>query len=218
MRDRIQQRLTRAEAAHSRERLSDLLGRLARREADTITLNELVRAVGDRAFGAIILVLAFPNLVAAAIPGVSTLLGIPLMLVSLQLTIGAGRVWLPRAARARPVSRPQFAKLVAKVQPWLQRVERLLRPRLVLLTSTWAERCIGLLCLISSAVLFLPIPFANFLPALVLCFLGLSLLERDGFMVLLGLLTFTVTSIMLGGALLTIKAIVVKLFEHAFSA
>ena len=86
-------------ASLSRERLSELLDRLAQQgDSEGIVFGSLLEAVGDRTFGALILVFAIPSAVVGAIPGVSTLLGLPLVLLSVQLSIGS---WLPRAVGAR---------------------------------------------------------------------------------------------------------------------
>lgn len=103
------------------------------------------------------------------IPGVSALLGLPLVLLSVQLSMGSRRPWLPRAGSARSLERRAFSRIVESIQPRLRRLERLLKPRLLFLTSTWAERGIGLGCLVAAALVFLHIPFGNLLPALALC-------------------------------------------------
>jgi hypothetical protein len=72
--------------------------------------------------------------------------------------------------------------------PWLARAERLLRPRFGVLTRQPAQYGLGLVCLLLSIVIFLPIPLGNMLPALAVCLIALGLLGRDGVCVLLGLL------------------------------
>jgi hypothetical protein len=198
----------RRRASLSRERLSELLERLAREgDSERIVFGSLLEAVGDRAFGALILVFAIPSLVVGIIPGITALLGLPLVLLSLQLMIGSPRPWFPRSVSARSMERGTFARMVASVRPRLQRFEKLLKPRLLPLTSTWAERLIGLCCLVAAALVFLPIPFGNLLPALALCAFGLALMERDGVLVLLGVGALGFGLIVLGGAALAVKVL-----------
>jgi len=195
-------------ASRSRERLSELLDRLVHDgDSERIVFGSLLEAVSERAFGALILVFAIPAVIVGIIPGISTLLGLPLLLLSVQLTIGSPRPWLPRSVSARSWERRAFARIVATVRPGLQRFEKLLKPRLLFLTSTWAERGIGLCCLIAAALVFLPIPFGNLLPALALCAFGLALIERDGVLVLLGLGTLGFSLMVLGGAAFALKAL-----------
>lgn len=201
-------RRIRRRATRSRERLSELLDRLVHDgPSESIVFGSLLEAVGERAFGALILVFAIPAAMVGIIPGVSTVLGLPLLLLSVQLMIGSPRPWLPRSVSARSWERGAFARIVASIRPRLRRFEKLLKPRLLVLTSTWAERGIGLCCLIAAVLVFLPIPLGNLLPAMALCAFGLALMERDGVLVLLGLGTLGFSLIVLGGAALALKAL-----------
>jgi hypothetical protein len=147
---------------------------------------DLLSALQDRALGALMLIFALPN-VLPTLPGTSALLGAPLIFLSAQLCLGM-RPWLPGFIGRRSISRGQFAALVARAVPWLARAERLLRPRFGVLTRQPAQYGLGLVCLLLSIVIFLPIPLGNMLPALAVCLIALGLLGRDGVCVLLGLL------------------------------
>jgi hypothetical protein len=74
-----------------------------------------------------------------------------------------------------------------RVVPWLARAERLLRPRLEILARPPFEYLIGVICLLLSIVLFLPIPMGNMPPAAAICLFALAILGRDGLWVLGGL-------------------------------
>jgi len=201
-------RFPRRRARHSHERLSELLDRLAHEDdSERIAFGDLLEAVGERAFGALILVFSILAVMVGVIPGISTLLGLPLLLLSIQLAIGSPRPWLPRSVSARSLERSEFARVVVAVRPRLRRLEKLLKPRLLVLTSTWAERGIGLCCLIAAVLVFLPIPLGNLLPAVALCAFGLALMERDGVLMLLGLGTLGFSLIVLGGAAIALKAL-----------
>lgn len=152
---------------------------------DDISIGDLFRALGERAFGALLLVFALPNVVPTP-PGTSALLGLPLVILSAQLMLGQSP-WLPRIIADRAMKRADFAALVARIAPWLTRGERLLRPRLSVAVSRPAERLIGGLCLLLSLILALPIPLGNILPALTICLFAFALLERDGLFALAGL-------------------------------
>ena len=138
-------------------------------------------------------------MVAGLIPGLSILLGLPLILVSLQLLVGAERPWLPRRLVRLEIPRSDLRRIVDRVQPFLQRLERALKPRLEFLMAPWAERLIGLACLVLSLFVFLPIPFANLLPATGILLFGFSLLERDGLMALAAMGAVWVSAALFGG-------------------
>jgi hypothetical protein len=121
------------------------------------------------------------------IPLLSAVLGLPLVLLAAQLTYGRHKPWFPRWLTQRSFPREGFANVVLRSLPYLERAERLLRPRLTLLLSWTGERLIGLAILILALVLFLPIPFANWLPACAIAIIGLAIVEKDGLAVLVGI-------------------------------
>ena len=75
---------------------------------------------------------------------------------------------------------------LGRFSPLLARAERLLRPRLLFVTSIAGERVIGGLCLVLALVLALPIPLGNMLPAIAISLMALGVLERDGVWVIGG--------------------------------
>ena len=119
------------------------------------------------------------------IPGLSIVLGLPLLLVSLQLR-RRRRAALAAAPRWRDleIKRSDLRRMLERTRPAVRRLERALQPRLEFLTSPWAERLIGLGCLALSVLVFLPVPFANLVPATGIMLFGFSMLERDGLMAL----------------------------------
>jgi hypothetical protein len=152
-----------------------------------ISLGVLRDALGDRGFGVLLFIFALPNLVPVNIPLLSAVLGLPLVLLAAQLTYGRHKPWFPRWLTERSFPREGFANVVLRSLPYLEGAERLLRPRLTVLLSWTGERLIGLAILILALVLFLPIPFANWLPACAIAIIGLAIVEKDGLAVLVGL-------------------------------
>lgn len=130
-------------------------------------------------------IFAVPNTIPVP-SGVSGVLGAPLIFLAAQLMLGRPP-WLPRLISDRSFARTDFEKVVVKVGPWLQKAERLMRPRLEFLAKPPAEYLIGAIVLILSIILFLPIPLGNMLPAIAICVLALGLIERDGVWVLIGM-------------------------------
>jgi hypothetical protein len=152
-----------------------------------ISLGVLRDALGDRGFGVLLFIFALPNLVPVNIPLLSAVLGLPLVLLAAQLTYGRHKPWFPRWLTERSFPREGFANVVLRSLPYLEGAERLLRPRLTVLLSWTGERLTGLAILILALVLFLPIPFANWLPACAIAIIGLAIVEKDGLAVLVGL-------------------------------
>ncbi|BCX19776.1 MAG: hypothetical protein KatS3mg117_3458 [Geminicoccaceae bacterium] len=127
-------------------------------------MGEIVAALGDRAFGAVLLIFAAPNILPVTLPGTSSVTALPILLVGIQLLVGWRRLHLPDALARRSFARRQLAIVVERLGPWLERAERLARPRWPVLTTPLAERLIGLAVLVLSVILFLPLPSSNIPP------------------------------------------------------
>lgn len=169
----------------TRRKLSEILSEIAHdRERERISVSDLVQALQLRAFGAMLLIFSLPNALPAP-PGTSAILGLPLLYLTSQLMMGRAP-WLPRFIADRSMSRYDLALLINRVNPFLERAEKALTPRLLALSGAPAERVVGALCLILAIVLVLPIPLGNMLPAFAISVIALGILERDGLWILVG--------------------------------
>lgn len=192
--------------ASSHPKVSQIIAELARRPQERVSLADLLDVLDERAFGVLMLILALPNAVGlGTIPGLSTVLGIPQIFVSLQMIFGAPRPWLPRAVLARSIAMKDFRTMAGKAEPHLVRIERLLRPRLAVMSSTLFERLLGVVLLLLSLLVTMPIPFANQPPAIAQGLIALGLIERDGVVVSAGLVAAVLASaiaIAVGGGII----------------
>jgi len=167
-------------------RLSDILRAVAADQTrERVSIADLFQVMSHRAFGALMLIFAAPNVVPTP-PGFSTLFAAPLIFLATQLALSWPAPWLPKFIANRSMSRADFAAIVDKASPWLVRAEKLLKPRLSFLTRPPFEQAIAIICLLLALILFLPIPLGNILPALAICLFSLAILERDGIAAILG--------------------------------
>ena len=170
-----------------RRRISSILTTLAdEAEGERVSIGDMVDAFDARAYGPLIVLFAAPNVLPVALPGISAVLGAPLMLLTAQLMIGLRRPWLPGILRRRSLARTSFQSLIGRIVPRLVRIEAMIRPRFLLLTGVSGKRAIGAIGLVLAAIMFLPIPFGNALPGLALVLMAAGLLGRDGLAVLAG--------------------------------
>ena len=149
-------------------------------------LGELVDAFGERGFGALMLFFGLMNIAIGIIPGTTTILGAPLLLMGLQLATRQDQLWLPRWALRRWIERDAYRSGGEKVLPRVRMVERLSRPRLHLMTSELSEILIGVATVLLAGILVLPIWGGNLVPALIISTFGFGLMQRDGLVVLVG--------------------------------
>lgn len=187
-------------------KVSQIIADLAREPKDRVSLADLVAVLDERAFGVLMLILALPNAVGlGTIPGLSTVFGIPQIFVSLQMILGAQRPWLPAFVLERSIAMKDFRTMVERAEPSLVKIERLLRPRLAVMSSDLVERLLGLVLLILSILVALPIPFANQPPAVAQGLIALGMIERDGVIVLVGLVVAalaTAVAVAVGGGII----------------
>jgi hypothetical protein len=174
------------DAAEGADRLSAILLAIAQaQDKDRISIGDLLEALRRRALGALMFIFAVPTALPMP-PGVSAVVGAPLLFLSAQLMLGM-RPWLPKIITDRSLSRVDFEKVVTTVAPWLAKAESIMKPRLQFLAKRPVVHLVGLVALLMSIVLFLPIPLGNMLPSVAICIMSLGILERDGAWVLIGI-------------------------------
>ena len=166
--------------------LSEVLRDLSAGGGARVSVGDIVGALRDRSFAPLMVIFAAPN-VFLFIPGSSVFTAVPLMFLAVQLILGRPDVWLPRVVADRAIERAAFERIVNVSVPYVERIERLAKPRWWPSSYLLAERLIGMATLVLAVFLFLPIPFANGLPALSIIMLALGLSERDGYWLLAGL-------------------------------
>lgn len=149
----------------------------AHREAG-ISVGALVKAIGERGFGLLLIVASLPLLVPMP-PGTSGLLGLVIVVVSLQALVGRDSIWLPRRCMAWRLSPKAIRFLIGRALPLLRRVE------------TWGDSCssravtarrlrwVSCASAVMGLILATPIPFFNTIPALVTLALGVGLMKEN---------------------------------------
>jgi hypothetical protein len=200
---------------HPGRRLSQILADIAAEEGrERVSVADILAAMHGRAFGALMLIFAFPNILPSP-PGLAGVLGLPLIFLSAQMMLGR-MPWLPAFIGQRSVTRDAFAGLVDRAAPWLTRAERLLTQRLSRLASGAAERALGAVCLMLSLLLVLPVPFGNMLPSIAISLIGLGVLERDGVWVAAGIGGAAIAMAVVGGLAYAVVMSTVFLLGNAF--
>lgn len=156
------------------------------RGREEIKLGDLMDEVeAEQGPGPVLFLLTLPVLLPTP-PGVSMLLALPLLMAAPQIIVGRRELWIPRALAERTIKREALAKLVRRVLPPLTRLERLVRPRLQILTGRVGASLVGVAATVIAIVLVLPLPAANLVPSLALVLFALGLSRRDGLFVLAG--------------------------------
>lgn len=170
----------------------------------TVTLRELLVQIGEQGLLIFCAVLALPFMLPVTIPFMSTICGVPMLLIGFAVTTNR-MPWLPDRVLDRSVPAEAIAQVLAKAEAMARRFEHLVRPRLLKLSGTAAMSALnGLVLLGAVGLLMMPlplVPFANTLPAIGIILLCLGMAERDGVVLLLGYFVTLVSTVYIGALL-----------------
>lgn len=170
----------------------------------SVTLREVIYALRGRAYLLLMIMLVLPFIQPVPLPGLSTPLGLAIMLIALRLSLGQ-RPWLPMKIQRIRLPAGFFGKVMGFTTRLIRFLESVLRPRWAWLTGTaLLYQLHAVVVLVSALILLLPlpIPFSNVLPAWAIFLLACGLLERDGLFIFLGYVAFAIGAayfVLLGG-------------------
>lgn len=157
--------------------------------AEQVTLASVLELAGERTFGFLFVLLALPSALPIPAAGYSVPFGIVMLLLAAQLIVGAKTPWLPSRIMHRPIAIKRVQGFVKSGIPWMQKIERVSKPRLTpVCTSRVGQVFIGLAIALMSVSMMIPIPGTNTLPAMGIFVTGFGLLDDDGAISLVGML------------------------------
>jgi hypothetical protein len=149
--------------------------------AESFTLAWLSRALNERSFGVLLVCLGL----FATIPIGSTIPGLMLLALSVQMIAGRGEPLFPRFIANRPLPTRHLVRVGRRAVPVLLFLERAVHPRWPRAFDAMRHG-MGLLVLLLSAVLLLtPVPLSNVAPAVIISLASLAYVEEDGLLLTL---------------------------------
>lgn len=180
-------------------KLSEELRTLLHTGGEALTVDQLVNRVGDRGFGLLLLVLSLPSALPVPAAGYSVPFGILLLLLALQMLAGKVHPVFPRRLRQTRISSSFATRLIEGAAWTFKRLEWLIRPRLRWIGRRPGRILMGLLVLLMSLLMMIPIPMTNTAPALVIFLIGIGLTEEDGLFAIGACLVGVLAVLLYGG-------------------
>lgn len=159
-------------------------------EDEMLSIEDIVSSLGEASFAPLLFV---PSIIIVSplsgIPGLSSLFGILIALIAVQMVIGRSHVWLPRWLMRREMGRERFNKALDVMQKPIGFVDRVTHPRLAVLVSWPISKVLQMLCVLCGAMMpFLElVPFSSSILALAVAFFSMAFVTRDGVLAILGL-------------------------------
>lgn len=198
---------------------SDILQDVVRQTlSDKISIGDLIEVMSYGGFGLVMMIFSLPIIIPLP-PPFPSLISLPLLVFSVQMIIGFVNPKLPKFLSEKKISRNILAIMVEKSSPLLSKVDKMLKPRLLFLTSPFFERIIGVFTFIFALSILLPLPLSNFLPGIGILVTSFGMIGRDGVVIISGLiigifgLVIVAIALFVGVEALTIfKDFVFKLF------
>ncbi|WP_439624224.1 exopolysaccharide biosynthesis protein [Shinella sp.] len=189
------------------ELLEDIINAI---KGEHITLRDLLSMMGESGLLLLCAFLSLPFLFPVSIPGVSTVFGAGIVLISAAITLNR-LPWLPQKVADRRLESGKLRPVLERGVKFLRKIDRFFKPRLIGLTSgAVMNRVNGLVLMGAGLLLMAPlglIPFSNTLPGVAILLLAAGISQRDGLVVLGGYVMVVLTIVYFAGlALLAYSA------------
>lgn len=197
-------------------RLVEQLESLSKQPDAKLTCEELLATIGTKSHALALLIFSLLNLLPAP-PGYNFMLGLLITGLAILMTFDRPmQLWGLVGNRRLPLK--LLIKLLG-ILGWLsERVGRVSAPRLQILTSRWAVPLLGVFCVLMGLIMLLPIPFTNMLPSISVALICLALLNRDGVVLVLGLVAGVAGAVFALVATWFIVALVYTVEEEIYEA
>lgn len=153
------------------------------------TLSEIVEEFHEN--GLLMTMIFFSLPVAVPLPyppGFTTIMGIPIIILAIEMICGVKEVKLPKRIQGYSVNNSMLRRISSKIAPVAEFIEKHIKPRFDFAKSTYCEQFVGVISLISAIAIILPFPWTNSIPAIGISIMSLGLLGRDGVTIFIGFL------------------------------
>ncbi len=120
-------------------------------------------------------------------PGLAILISIFLMILALQAILGYRRVWLPARLLQYEIHNKYLIAFSKKALLVISLARKIVKPKFLFVKSSYCKQLIGFIAFINSIIIMVPIPFGNFLPALGITMMSLGVLNKNGFIIIVGI-------------------------------
>jgi len=177
-----------------------LRGAAAAIQDERVSMRAMAQAHGPEAHGTSLLLLAMPCLL--PVPGVGTVLGLGMAALAVAMWRGHCTPCLPHRVAELELPRHWAQRVLVGLASAYALAGRHARARMSHLAISGRRSATALAVGLMAAIVVMPIPFGNLLPAVALVFIGLGLVFRDGVAVILGLLMSGVAMVATTGLLL----------------
>nr|WP_314085847.1 exopolysaccharide biosynthesis protein [uncultured Shinella sp.] len=165
-------------------------------KGEHITLRDLLTMMGESGLLLLCAFLSLPFLFPVSIPGVSTVFGAGIVLISAAITLNR-LPWLPAKVADRRLESGKLRPVLERGVTFLRKIDRFFKPRMMNLASGAVMNRVNGLALMGAGLLLMAplgfVPFSNTLPGVAILLLAAGISQRDGLIVLAGYVMVVLT-------------------------
>lgn len=155
-----------------------------------LTLSEIINLLGNDGLLLFASILSIIFLIPVSIPGFSTVFGIFIFFIGIS-NLTNKSLWLPSSIKNKSFPAEKLSIALNKGLKWFHYLEKMSKPNRLnlLICNKIANTINGFLIVFGSILLMIPLglmPFSNTLPALIILFISIGIIQKDGIIILLG--------------------------------
>lgn len=202
--------------------ISETIERLGKYDPEkTTTVRKILEEFHENAFLLALIVFGLPIAIPLPYPpGFTTVMGAPLVILSIQMILGYSKIKLPKRIYNYSIRNSTLTAIINKAGPILRLLEKYLTPRLAFVHFVYTEQLLGVMNLVCAICIAIPLPFTNSIPAWGVVITSLGMLRRDG-IVILGGIVVSVIGVIIAlsatiAAWLVTKHVMVSLIDKIF--
>jgi len=167
-----------------------------------LTLSEIINLLGNDGLLLFASILSIIFLIPVSIPGFSTVFGIFIFFIGIS-NLTNKSLWLTFSIKNKSFPAEKLRIALNKGLKWFHYLEKMSKPHRLslLICNKIASTINGFLILFGSILLMVPLglmPFSNTLPALIILFLSIGIIQKDGIIILLGYISVLGTFLYFG--------------------
>ncbi|MBL8878946.1 MAG: exopolysaccharide biosynthesis protein [Phycisphaerales bacterium] len=184
----------RRSSAQISELLRDAAGAI---RGETVSIRDLLDTLGHDGLLLLCILFSLPFAFPVSIPGTSMPFGAVIVLISVGMMMNH-IPWLPRRLVEKRFNGPRTRRILLRASLAFRRIQRLARPRLLILVQpVWSQRLNGAIVCFAALLMMAPIPVigTNSPPAWAVMLVCFGMSQRDGAFVLAGYVATAATAV-----------------------
>lgn len=169
-----------------------------------ISVAQILELFHERGFGFFLFLFSLPMALPIPVPpGINIMFALPLLFLTFQQMIRRHSIWLPQFIIKRTIASSSLSGLILNnANPFIRKIEIIIKPRLGEITKGFSSSLIGLAGLIMALAICIPIPLSNTIPSFGIALMAIGVLMRDGIAVIIGMIVGLLWVIILSWALI----------------